>query len=70
MILSEQDAIAGMELEYAKIRSITRDYSALRVENYFCSFAPFAASREEMETNLFLKGKTLHAAPPSGYGSG
>jgi hypothetical protein len=42
MVLSGHDAIAGVDLKSAQIRWLTRDYSGLRGENLFCSFAPSA----------------------------
>ena len=35
MILSGRNAVAGLDLKYAQICWITRDYPALRVESFF-----------------------------------
>jgi hypothetical protein len=43
MILSEHDAIAGLDLKYAQMRWRTWAYSVLRAENFVCSFAHSAS---------------------------
>src|ERR1700686_3867453 len=42
MILNGHDAIAGLDLKCTQIRWITRDYPALRAENFVCRFTPSA----------------------------
>ena len=62
MNLSGHDVIVGLDLnlaQYAKIRWIARDYSALRAENLFCSYTPSATIASQMALSRNIAARKL-----------